>query len=118
MWVSVILKVHIIFNLVGFCGFRVFGESPLLSGVDYLQIVKKVRWVLTAEGKNYTSGGSPEVQVFEAVPADGGIAQADLKAKLDALVYDVGFKTAMKNKWIQTTKGSISRKVCCCLWGC
>jgi hypothetical protein len=26
-------------------------------------------------------------------------------------VYDVGFKTAMRNKWLQTTKGLISKKV-------
>lgn len=58
----------------------------------------------------YTMRGSPEVQVFEAVPAEG-ISAADLKGKLDALVYDVGFKTAMKNKWIQLAKPLIIKKV-------
>lgn len=94
----------------------------------------------------YTMRGSPEVQVFEAVPLEG-ISSVDLKVclnpipadgnysfgvcqlpteqnfwelcwfrmhwqgRLDSLVYDVGFKTAMKNRWLQTTKGLVSRKV-------
>lgn len=83
-----------------------------LHGFGYVEAetVKKVRWVLTAEGKIYTIGGSPEVQVFAAVPAEG-ISTVDLKRKLDALVYDVGFNRAMKNKWLQTSKGLTSKKV-------
>lgn len=88
------------------------GVVRSLQGFEYVEaeLERKVRWILTAEGKNYTMRGSPEVQVFEAVPAEG-ISPAGLKGKLDALVYDVGFKTAVKNKWLQPTKEWISKKV-------
>jgi phenylalanyl-tRNA synthetase alpha chain len=83
-----------------------------LHGFGYVEAenVKKVRWVLTAEGKAYTLHGSPEVQVFNAVPAEA-IPLADLQRKLEKLVFDVGYKTAMKNKWLQSAKGLVSKKV-------
>jgi len=43
--------------------------------------MKKVSWVVTAEGMTYTIEGSPEVQVFVSVPAEG-ISQTALEVCL------------------------------------
>lgn len=37
----------------------------------YVQDIKKEAWVLTDEGKTYASTGSPEVQLFDAIPPEG-----------------------------------------------
>lgn len=58
----------------------------------------------------YIMWGFFEVQVFEVVFVEG-IFVVDLKGKLDVLVYDVGFKIVMKNKWIQLVKLLIIKKV-------
>lgn len=39
------------------------------SGV--VQDIKKEAWVLTDEGKTYAATGSPEVQLFLAIPPEG-----------------------------------------------
>lgn len=36
-----------------------------------MQDIKKEAWVLTDEGKTYAATGSPEVQLFLAVPPEG-----------------------------------------------
>jgi len=84
-----------------------------LHGFGYVEAEtkKNTLYFLTEEGKMYTERGSPEVQFFQAVPAEG-ISAADLKGKLDALVYDVGSNRALKNKWLQPGKGGVfTRKV-------
>jgi len=60
---------------------------------------------LTEEGRSYLGTGSPEFQVFQAVPFDGGISQADLKANLGP-VADHGFRQAMQLKWVRIDKSS------------
>lgn len=49
-----------------------------LSTCCRLQTKKNTLYFLTEEGKMYTERGSPEVQFFQAVPAEG-ISAADLK---------------------------------------
>lgn len=39
--------------------------------MEIVQDIKRERWVLTVEGKTYAAAGSPEVQVFLAVPPEG-----------------------------------------------
>lgn len=43
-----------------------------------VQDIKRERWVLTEEGKTYAAAGSPEVQVFLAIPPEG-ISRAELQ---------------------------------------
>lgn len=62
------------------------------------------RWQLTDEAKGYVEAGSPEVQLFNAVPAGEGIALSELKEKVSATISDIGFKQAMMNKWIGLEK--------------
>lgn len=72
--------------------------------------VRKDKWVLTEEGKSYTVAGSPEAQLFAAVPP-GGIPRADLQKKLGDVLFKIGSSQAVKNKWIDIGKQLVSRKV-------
>lgn len=38
---------------------------------ELMQDIKREKWVLTDEGRSYTVAGSPEVQLFLAIPPDG-----------------------------------------------
>jgi hypothetical protein len=46
------------------------------------QVVDHARWVLTEESRGYLQAGTPEAQVFQALPAgEEGVTLADLKAR-------------------------------------
>ncbi|XP_022747034.1 phenylalanine--tRNA ligase alpha subunit, cytoplasmic isoform X2 [Durio zibethinus] len=66
--------------------------------------------MLTDEGKKYAAEGSPEVQLFLAVPPEGFIAKDELQKKLDPSVFKIGCSQAGKNKWVDMGK-QVSRKV-------
>ncbi|KAH0719765.1 phenylalanine--tRNA ligase alpha subunit, cytoplasmic-like [Solanum tuberosum] len=72
--------------------------------------IRRERWVLTEEGKTYAAVGSPEFQLFSAVPPEG-IAREDLQKKLDPAVYKIGCQQAIKNKWVEMAKTLVSKKV-------
>ncbi|KAL2901888.1 Phenylalanine--tRNA ligase alpha subunit cytoplasmic [Bienertia sinuspersici] len=74
------------------------------------QDIKRERWVLTDEGKLYASAGSPEVQLFLAIPPEG-IPPDQLQKIVDPSVFKIGFAQAMKNKWVERGKQSVSRKI-------
>ena len=66
-------------------------------------------WVLTDEGSDIVAKGSPEFQVFQAVPAEGGgITVAQLNA-LCGDVAKIGLGAAMKSKWLKKDGDSILR---------
>ncbi|KAJ6368666.1 hypothetical protein OIU78_001109 [Salix suchowensis] len=83
-----------------------------LHGFRYIdaQDIKKETLVLTEEGKKYAEKGSPEVQLFLAVPQEGSISKEELQKLLDPAVYKIGCSQAAKNKWVQMGN-QISRKV-------
>ncbi|GLT86228.1 hypothetical protein SLE2022_043820 [Rubroshorea leprosula] len=74
------------------------------------QDIKRETWVLTDEGKKYADEGSPEVQLFLAVPPEGSISMDELQKKLDPSVFKIGCLQAGKNKWVDMGK-QVSRKV-------
>jgi phenylalanyl-tRNA synthetase alpha chain len=74
------------------------------SGFVEAQSIKRNSWILTAEGESYAEGGSPEFQVFQAVPPEG-ISRVELEKKLEASVFKIGTGKAMKNKWLESLKG-------------
>ncbi|KAK9129877.1 hypothetical protein Sjap_010364 [Stephania japonica] len=74
------------------------------------QEIKKEKWVLTDEGKVYTASGSPEVQLFNAVPPEG-ISREELQKKIDPSIYKIGTLYASKNRWLDMGKQQVSRKV-------
>ncbi|KAL5129978.1 Phenylalanine--tRNA ligase alpha subunit, cytoplasmic [Glycine soja] len=83
-----------------------------LHGFRYVdaQDIKRETWVLTDEGKTYATVGSPEVQLFLAVPQEG-ISKEELQKKLDPSVFKIGCAQAAKNKWVDMGKQLMSRKV-------
>ncbi|KAL1190284.1 Phenylalanine--tRNA ligase alpha subunit, cytoplasmic [Cardamine amara subsp. amara] len=83
-----------------------------LHGFRYIDVedIKKERWVLTDEGKKYAAEGSPEVQLFLAVPEEGSISKDELQKKLAPSVFKIGCSQAGKNKWVEMGK-QVSRKV-------
>lgn len=57
------------------CLDRVFCEvNRIFFSLTYLAIlqdIKRESWVLTDEGKLYAAAGSPEMQLFLAIPPEG-----------------------------------------------
>lgn len=82
-----------------------------LHGFRYVDAedIKKEAWVLTDEGKTYAATGSPEVQLFLAIPPEG-IPKDELQKKLAPSVYKIGCAQAAKNKWVNMGT-LITRKV-------
>ncbi|KAK6159663.1 hypothetical protein DH2020_003044 [Rehmannia glutinosa] len=74
------------------------------------QDIKRERWMLTQEGDMYAKDGSPEVQLFLAVPPEG-ITREKLQEKVEPSIYKIGCTQAIKNKWIEMGKLEVSRKV-------
>ncbi|KAG5526639.1 hypothetical protein RHGRI_032790 [Rhododendron griersonianum] len=83
-----------------------------LSGFRFVdaQDIKRERWVLTEEGKTYAAAGSPEMQVFNAIPPPG-ISLEELQRKLDPSVFKIGCSQAKKNQWVEMGKQLVTRKV-------
>ena len=57
-------------------------------------------WALTAEGEQVATNGSPEIQVLNAVPLEGGIALGELQQALGEIAK-IGMGQCMKNKWLK-----------------
>ncbi|KAL5185464.1 Phenylalanine--tRNA ligase alpha subunit, cytoplasmic [Glycine soja] len=74
-----------------------------LHGFGYVdaQDIKRETWVLTDEGKTYSSVGSPEVQLFFAIPPEEGISKQDLQKKVEPSVFKIGCAQAAKTKWVE-----------------
>ncbi|XP_072019308.1 phenylalanine--tRNA ligase alpha subunit-like [Amphiura filiformis] len=59
-------------------------------------------WELTEEGKEVTKDGSHEARVYNAIPADGGIQQAQLMKS--GPYAKIGFSKAMSAGWLEVNK--------------
>ncbi|KAF7840946.1 phenylalanine--tRNA ligase alpha subunit, cytoplasmic [Senna tora] len=83
-----------------------------LHGFRYVDAedIKRETWVLTDEGKAYAAKGSPEVQLFLAIPPEG-ISKEELQKKLEPTAFKIACAQAAKNKWVEMGKQLISRKV-------
>ncbi|XP_038067920.1 phenylalanine--tRNA ligase alpha subunit-like [Patiria miniata] len=71
-------------------------------------------WELTLEGKDMVKSGSYEALVFQAVPQEGGILQAELMKSVPN--GKIGFSKAMSAGWLEVNKSAaggprIMRKV-------
>jgi len=60
---------------------------------------------LTPEAEGYAAAGTPEYQLWLAVP-EAGITEPDLKAAVGEAVFKIGKNTCMKNQWLQFDKAS------------
>lgn len=61
-------------------------------------------FVLKDEARDFLARGSPEVQVFHALPAVEGLDRAALEAIVGAATLKVGQGACMKNRWIRLDK--------------
>ncbi|ETV97996.1 phenylalanine-tRNA ligase, alpha subunit [Aphanomyces invadans] len=70
-------------------------------------------WVLSDEAESFLAHGSPEVQLFHAIPASEGADKVTLEGVLGAAHFKVAQGACMKNKWIRMDKatGLIFRNV-------
>ncbi|KIY98410.1 phenylalanyl-tRNA synthetase alphachain [Monoraphidium neglectum] len=69
------------------------------------QDISHSKHVVRPDAEAYATAGSPEAQVFAAVPPEG-VTLAALKAALPGDVADLGFRQAMQQKWVATDKSS------------
>lgn len=64
-------------------------NNALLNYLNIAQDIKRETWVLTEEGKKYAAEGSPEVQLFLAVPAEGSISKDELQVIVAFFICDL-----------------------------
>ncbi|CAL0304234.1 unnamed protein product [Lupinus luteus] len=83
-----------------------------LYGFRYVDVedIKRESWVLTDEGNIYAESGSPEIQLFLAVPEEG-IVKDELLKKVGPSLFKIGCAQAAKNKWLDLGKQLITRKL-------
>lgn len=75
------------------------------------QDINHSKYVLTPEAEAYLTAGSPEAQLFAAVPPGEGLALAAAKASLPQEVSDVGFRQAMQQKWVALDKSGAEPRI-------
>jgi len=76
-----------------------------------LQTLESRAVALLPDGESALAHGSPEVRVWNALPAEGGISKAELDEKLGPLVSKLGHGEAMRLKWIRQDKTTLYRLV-------
>jgi phenylalanyl-tRNA synthetase alpha chain len=84
-------------------------KSLMCDGYVTLTMHEVLGWAATEEGVQYAATGSPEAQVFNAVPPSGGILLEDLNSLLPCA--KVGVAQAMQRKWISVDKSSGAARV-------
>ncbi|CAA7016633.1 unnamed protein product [Microthlaspi erraticum] len=85
-------------------------KSLLCDSLIEAQGIKGKACVLLEEGMKYAQQGSPEVQLFLAVPEEGSISVVELKERLGDSYSNFSWK-AKENKWVELTGNRVSRKV-------
>jgi hypothetical protein len=96
-----------------FCEERGLDHDALVGSMKSLQadgylvaaLLAVEFWVLTEEAEGYVQRGSPEVQVFGAVP-EGGADEGALVAQLGEALVKVGLGKCLKNKWLSRDKAT------------
>lgn len=84
-------------------------KSLLVDAYVVDEAISTSFWTLTEEGQEIASKGSPEFQVFNAVPpGETGIAMTELQSKLGDVVK-IGLGPCMKNKWLKKAGDSVVR---------
>ncbi|KAK1364761.1 Phenylalanine--tRNA ligase [Heracleum sosnowskyi] len=74
------------------------------------QDIKRDSLVLTDEARTYAAAGSPEVQLFNAIPPEG-ITLKELENKVGTQTFKIGRQYVLKNKWAEMGKSEVTRKV-------
>ncbi|KAI8806829.1 tRNA synthetases class II core domain (F)-domain-containing protein [Cladochytrium replicatum] len=72
--------------------------------------IKGEKWVLTIEGQEVASGGSPEVALFNLIPSDTGFAVADAQKQMGEKAK-IAMSNAMSKKWLKKQGDQLVRAV-------
>ena len=82
-------------------------KSLLVDAYVVDEQISKTLWALTGEGEQVVANGSPEYQVYNAVPADAdGISMTQLQVAIGEIVK-IGLGPCMKNKWLKKQGESV-----------
>jgi hypothetical protein len=82
-------------------------KSLLVDAYVIDEPISKAFWVLTSEGEQVALKGSPEYQVYQAVPNDSnGITMAQLQTIIGDMAK-IGLGPCMKNKWLKKQGESV-----------
>jgi hypothetical protein len=88
----------------------VVGAVKSLEGEGYVVTAPLTTefWKLTPEAEGYVAGGSPEAQLFAAVPEGDGLDDAGLDAAFPGRkeIVAIGKGKAMQKKWIVKDKAT------------
>eukprot|EP00033_Pygsuia_biforma_P002602 GCRY01002879.1.p1 GENE.GCRY01002879.1~~GCRY01002879.1.p1 ORF type:complete len:491 (-),score=112.82 GCRY01002879.1:22-1494(-) len=86
-------------------------KSLVAFGLISSNVLTHTSFKVTAEAEDYVAHGSPEAQVFNAIPEEG-ISMKDLEKKVGK-ISKFGFSQGMKLKWFMLDKqaGLIKKKV-------
>jgi hypothetical protein len=84
-------------------------KSLMCDAYVVLTMHEALGWAATEEGMQYAAAGAPEAQVFNAVPAAGGLSLEELNAMVPCA--KVGVAQAMQRKWIAVDKSSGGARV-------
>nr|WCZ58720.1 phenylalanine-tRNA ligase alpha subunit [Seculamonas ecuadoriensis] len=69
------------------------------------EVVARQEFAVTPEGREYVETGSPEFQVWRALPAGGELVDMNaLNAQLSPDLVKIGFSQGMQRKWFKTEK--------------
>ncbi|KAJ3384509.1 hypothetical protein HDU84_002902 [Entophlyctis sp. JEL0112] len=92
---------------------QVLSVLNALSSRDVVtfSFIETERWILLDEALEIVDSGSPEVKVFNAIPANqDGISTAELQSIVGES-YKFGQAAAFKNKWIKKSSLGLARNV-------
>lgn len=84
-------------------------KSLLVDAYAADEPITSAFWVLTDEGSDIAMKGSPEFQVYQAVPAEG-ISVVELNTAMGEIAK-IGLGPCMKNKWLKKDGDRIVRIV-------
>ncbi|KAH9127910.1 hypothetical protein LEN26_006016 [Aphanomyces euteiches] len=63
-------------------------------------------WVLSEEAQEFVKNGSPEFQLYNAIPETEGADKATLEQAIGAATFKVAQGACMKNRWIRMDKAT------------
>ncbi|EGR29197.1 phenylalanyl-tRNA alpha subunit, putative [Ichthyophthirius multifiliis] len=89
---------------------EIIGILTSLSSEEYVVLInqEQKQWVLSSEGEENVSLGTPEFRLYQGIP-DQGINKDELGKNFDKNVFKFGFQNGMKKKWFLIQDGLVKK---------
>jgi phenylalanyl-tRNA synthetase alpha chain len=99
-------------TLHGFDHQRVIGAVKSLEAEGYVtsEALSTEHLVLSTEAEGFIARGSPEAQLFAALPAEGGLSEAQLIEAFSKEFVGIAKGKAMQHKWIAREPTGLYRR--------